>query len=158
MARRLVKIRFKLDPVDWHGHGFETVWAEPSARDATLFQIANSPFFATGINYRDVVAADPSNVERMFDFSRVVERSGHSTYMVLVKDDEPRFAASWANLHRQGCTYESAHIELSIGHRLLLSVDVPPTAELHEVYQYLAKGEEDGVWRYQEGYAHAVAR
>jgi hypothetical protein len=88
------------------------------------------------------------------DFIEVIERGGHSTYMVLIQPAETRIASYWSILKKLGCSYESAHIELSIGRRLLYSVDVPPTADIHEVYETLERGEDQGVWIFQEGYAH----
>ncbi len=37
-------------------------------------------------------------------------------------------------------------MELSIGKRLLLSVDVPPSADLFDTFEILKRGEADGVW------------
>jgi hypothetical protein len=88
------------------------------------------------------------------DFIEVIERGGHSTYMVLIQPAETRIASYWSILKKLGCSYESAHIELSIGRRLLYSVDIPPTADIHEVYETLERGEDQGVWIFQEGYAH----
>jgi hypothetical protein len=53
-----------------------------------------------------------------------------------------------------GCSYESASLSLSMGQRLLYSVDVPPTTDIYEVYEMLEKGENDEVWQFQEGHAH----
>ncbi len=40
-----------------------------------------------------------------------------------------------------------------MGRRVMLAVDVPPSANLHEAYDGLMRGERDGVWIFQEGYA-----
>lgn len=29
LVENLIKVRFELDASDWHGHGSETLWAEP---------------------------------------------------------------------------------------------------------------------------------
>ena len=39
--------------------------------------------------------------------------------------------------------------------RPLFSVDVPPSADIYAVYEMLERGENDNVWIFQEGYAHA---
>lgn len=154
MAKQLIKVRFELDPSDWHGHASEMLWAAPIANESRSFRIANSPFFTRGINHRDVVKAAPSEDGVAFDFEEVVERAGHSTYMLLAEADEAKWRACWNVLQEKGCSYESTHINLSIGRRLLLSVDVPPSADLFEVYEILKKGEGDSSWLLQEGYAH----
>ncbi|WFU15946.1 DUF4265 domain-containing protein [Bradyrhizobium sp. CB3481] len=154
MKNSLIKVRFELDASEWHGHGTETLWAMPMpGSEWPNFQINNSPFFATGINYLDVVAAKPTGHDQIFDFVTVTERSGHSTYMLLMQLAEARTGVYWGMLERMGCSYESAQISLSIGERLLYSVDVPPTADIYEVYEMLERGENEGVWLFQEGHA-----
>jgi hypothetical protein len=154
MARQLVKVIFELDPADWHGCGGEKLWAAPVAGNPMTFRLEDSPFFTRGISHKDVVRGRPAEDKTIFDSDQVIERAGHSTYMILVKDDEPRFHAYWTMLEEKGCTYESGHINLSIGRRLLLSVDVPPSSNLLEVRDILDRGERDHVWEFQEGYVH----
>ena len=62
--------------------------------------------------------------------------------------------AYWSLLKGMGCSYEGAEIDLSIGRRSLFSVDVPPSADIYEVYKQLERGQRDKVWMFQEGYAH----
>ena len=155
MAEQLVKVRFTLDPQDWHGHGGEFLWASPTnATTGDEFEIRNSPSFATGVSFQDVVKAVPSAEERVFEFERVTKRSGHSTYMLLVTPNNAHFPAYWKLLQDKGCFYESGSINLSIGRRDLYSVDVPPTADIHEVRHVLERGELDGAWEFQDGHVH----
>jgi hypothetical protein len=156
MARCLVKVIFELDSQDWHGHGGELLWAAPVSTEhgGIHFQIENSPFFATGIGHLDVVKAQPTEDSTTYRFEKIVTRSGHSTYMLLVEGKSPKFDIYWSFLEAKGCSYESMHIKLSMGDRLLLSVDVPPSANLLEAYDILKQGEADGTWMFQEGYAH----
>lgn len=114
----------------------------------------NSAFFARGISHLDVVEVTHSEDKVTLEFARVVERSGHSTYMLIATADETSFQSYWSRLEATGCTYESTHINLNMGRRLLLSVDVPPSANLNEAYQILESGETDGAWVFQEGYTH----
>jgi hypothetical protein len=151
-----VKVLFELDPEDWHGHGAETLWAElASSSDGGCFRPLNSPFFARGVSYEDVVEATfIEGSHLVFQFKDVAERSGHSTFMMLSERDEPRFESYWSFLQKAGCTYEDTDIGLSIGRRRLRSVDVTPSADLQEVQDFLARGEHAKVWMFQEGYAH----
>ena len=73
--------------------------------------------------------------------------------MLLVEPDHPEFKVRWNALKDRGCSYESATISMNIGWRVLYSVDVPPSADVHEVYRLLERGELDDVWDFQEGYA-----
>lgn len=155
MASQLTKIRFGLDIREWHGHGGEFLWAEPiNDAIAQSFRVLNSPFFTKGINYHDVVKAHKSSEDLGLEFDEVVSRSGHSTYMIVTQKDEPRLDAYWDRLRQKGCSYESMEMNFSMGRRQLMSVDVPPAANIHDVYAVLQKGEDEGVWMFQEGYAH----
>jgi hypothetical protein len=164
VSQRLVKVNFKLDPQDWHGSGGETLWASvasPESKDRTL-RLENSPFHARGVSYRDIVKAMPTENPLVHEFEEVIARGGHSTYMILAREGEgvesPAFLALWTLLKERGCSYESSHMEYSNGRRLLLSVDVPPNADLFDIYKILERGEATGVWTFQEGYAHLPRR
>jgi len=155
MTETLVKVKFALDSSDWHGHASESLWAAviPEA-EWRRFRIMNSPFFAQGISYLDVVSATPNENNLVFDFEEVVQRGGHSTYMIIVPELGTRESAYCTLLERIGCSYESAGIELNVGRRLLLSVDVPPSTDISEAYEILERGESDRVWMFQEGFAY----
>jgi hypothetical protein len=155
MAKQLVKVRFELDPQDWHGHGGEFLWASPtSVSVGDEFELRNSPFYAKGVSFKDVVKASPSGNERVFEFESVVRRSGHSTYRLLVEPDSPNFQSYWRTLEERGCSYEWGPITMNVGRRNHYSIDVPPSADIYEVYRLLEKGERDGVWDFEEGHAH----
>jgi uncharacterized protein DUF4265 len=155
MSERLVKIRFDLDSSDWHGHGGEFLWAAPLVgTDLQNFRLMNSPFFSRGISYQDVVKAAAAERDFVFDFEEVIQRGGHSTYMLIMEAGKPRVDAYWNMLEKMGCSYESSQVDLSIGRRPLYSVDVPPSADIYEVYEMLERGANDKVWMFQEGYAH----
>lgn len=91
MAEHLVRVRFELDPCDWHGHASKSLWAAPVPQtEWRNFRIMNSPFFARGISHLDVVRALPVERNAVFDFEDVIERGGHSTYMLIVPIFEAR--------------------------------------------------------------------
>ncbi len=143
-----IKVTFVLDEADWHSHATETVWAEPVGGDR--FRLDNVPFYAYGVSYDDTVVATETDEGRLVQ--RVSERGGHSTYRIFVSDPEAveGFRQSWAPLQALGCTLERAT-------RRLLAVDVPPEADIHEVYSGLAKGEAAGVWDFEEAHVgHAL--
>ena len=151
----MIKVSFDLDHTDWHGHPAETMWADPVPEiGSSAFRLKNSPFFVTGVSYLDIVDTTPTEGDALLDFKRVIRRSGHSTYMILVKEDEFRFDEYWSGLRALGCSYEGGHIKLSIGHRKLCSVDVPPSADINRIIAILERGQNDGIWMYQEGYRH----
>jgi hypothetical protein len=149
----LTKVRFDLDPSDWHGTPGERLWAEyvgdtPNGR---ALRLDNSPFFTRDVSFRDIVAATKTEYGD-YTFERILVRGGHSTYMLLVPPGSKRFVAFWTRLERLGCTYESATITISLGERTLYSVDVPPTTDIYAVYEVLEEGERSEVWMFQEGH------
>jgi uncharacterized protein DUF4265 len=150
---KLVIMTFNLDSDDWHGMPSEGLWAEPveRANAGAAFRLENSPLFATGVSYLDVVRA--AHVDDGLEFTGVVERSGHSTYMLLVPPASRDFTTYWRRLEAQGCSYESKSLRLSMGPRVVYSVDVPPSSDFTEVSAILDRGVRDLVWIYQEGYS-----
>src|SRR5215471_4834417 len=140
--RKMVKIRFELEPGAWHGSGTETLWATPVGPNQ--YRLENVPFFAFGVSWEDVVLAKQDGPHRVF--VEVLLRGGHSTYRLLpVGTWTESFERYWAPLAAAGCAYEG-------GPARLRAVDVPPQADLHEVYKALRAGEATGVWDFEEGH------
>ena len=164
IAPQLVKVNFDLDARDWHGSGSETLWASHVSTDPVCrrLRLENSPFYVTGISFRDVVKARPTENPIVFEFEEVIARGGHSTYMILVTEgeelDSPAFLAHWDLLKQKGCSCESTHERYPTGSRLLLSVDVPPSVDLFETCKILERGQAIGLWLFQEGSAHLPRR
>lgn len=155
----LAKVRFELDDADWHNRPSETLWAEPVA-DSTggAFRLRNSPFFVRGVSYQDIVRAVPRADGPGLRFAGVIGYAGHSTYMLLVPPESRDFSAYWQRLSRLGCTFESTHITVSPGPRILYSVDVPATSDIYAVYAVLEEGERNHVWMFQEGHVGHTLR
>jgi hypothetical protein len=148
MNKDFVKICFRLASADWHGSSTETLWAEPlvGTEDAKAFKIENSPFYAKGISYLDVVRAVKRNGQ--YEFAGVIAHSGHSTYRLLVDPGVTTFEAWWKKLQDLGCTYESGTFE----EKKLFTVDVPPTADIYVAYDILEKAEKQDVWLFEEAH------
>jgi hypothetical protein len=124
MSSALVKVRFYLDPTDWHGRPTEALWAEPleNATPGSAFQLRNSPLFVRGVSFLDTIRAVPSDDVERLEFAGVIDRSGHSTFMLLVPVVCSAFDQFWTRLEDLGCSYESKTISTSIGARILYSV------------------------------------
>ena len=127
----------------------ESLWAEPLGNG--FFRLRNVPFFAYGFSERDVVNVVESDGQ--FLVKSVAERGGHSTYRIYLPDESTgeKFAQIWTPLEQLGCTYERAN-------RALVAVDVPPTSDVYAVYAVLEKGEECGVWKFEEGHCGHLLR
>lgn len=105
----MTKIHIDL-PVHWAAGG-ESLWARSLGGD--LYEIDNTPFYAYGINYRDVVRAVARNAEKQPEVFEVVRPSGHRTLRCFFADDlaTERRDGILAQLIARGVTYEgiSAH-------------------------------------------------
>ena len=143
MADR-TKIVFDLEPGETP-YNTERVWAVRISDNR--FQILNSPFFVFGVSFEDEVEAEPYG--DVFKFLRVVQRSGRSTYRIILQNENtiegPQFLQRWEPFRAEGCTFESASPQY-------ISVDMPPSANVAELYELLELGEEQGVWIFEEGY------
>ena len=113
----------------------------------------NSPFFVFGVSAEDIVRAIELEYE-LYEFQRVVEKGGHSTYRIFLQDEltttDQRFLARWAGIQTLGATYEN-------GNGRFVSVDVPPVSHVKEIYGLLEQGKRDGVWAFEEANYEAAA-
>jgi hypothetical protein len=143
------RIRFQTDPDGLAAGSPERLWAKNLPSGNAHFELHNSPFYAKGISYLDVVEAEEDpNCPGQLEYRRTVSVSGHSTYRLLVPKKSTLFESWWGKLATLGCTYEFAEE----GAELLYAVDVPPAANIFEVYKILVDGEERSVWMFDEGH------
>ena len=119
----------------------ETLWAEEIAPGQ--YQLDNSPFWAYGVSWRDVVAGEleaPGTVR----FTRVLEKSGHRTLRLILNppaDKAPESQALLDGLVALGASYEGMHPGYQV-------IDVPAEVPLDRVTAYLvASGQE---WEYAD--------
>ncbi len=109
----------------------ETLWATPVGENR--YRLENSPFFAYGVSWLDVVEAAPDAVGQLV-LSGVVQKSGHRTVRVIfasgIESAEARSVLE--ELVRLGCSYEGYNPRY-------VSVDVPPEADLAAVAEYLTR-------------------
>lgn len=140
----LVKILFH--PNDDHYTTTETLWAEPLGNDT--YRLRNTPFYFYGASSDDIVRAAPGT-DGLLEFREVVERGGSSSYRILVREgvEQARFDGFWQPLGEAGCSVERAAGRF-------YAVDVPSGTSVDQVIALLAKGEENGVWAWEEGYRH----
>lgn len=138
-----VKIQFTVDPREDRGVKTETVWAEPVGQGR--FRILNNPFFIFGVSAEDIVAAEEA--DGILKFQQVVARGGHSSYRIFLQGDRtihgPDFRAYWEPISAQGATFENANDHF-------VSIDIPPEKNVAVIYRLLERGEEDGIWAFEE--------
>ncbi len=134
VAFSLIRDEEGYPPADW-----EHLWARPIGD--SLFEIDNTPFFARGVSFRDVVFAERQG--RLNVFREVVRRSGHRTLRAILFD-QTLTSELREQLRMVGCETELSHIPG------LIAIDVPPSVELSCVRELLDDGENAGHWEYEE--------
>lgn len=139
-----MKVTFALDPAAWHGHASERLWAEDLG--GNRYRLRNSPFYAYGVSFHDVVLAEFDRDGHLI-FGSVLLSGGHSTYRLVlnVSAEESAFKEHWQPMEAIGCSLEGAD-------RKLLSIDIPPEVDIKKAYALLEAGENDGIWGFEEGH------
>jgi hypothetical protein len=108
----------------------ETLWASPLG--GGLYRLDNSPFFAYGVSWRDVIEAHAASVG-LLEFVRCVRKSGNRTVRVFLENFRAKDApaqAILAGLNALGCSYEGMQPRL-------ISINVPPEIDLEKVVEFL---------------------
>ena len=108
----------------------ETLWADPVGPN--LYRLDNSPFWAYGVSWKDVVEAHP-DPDGMLRMTRVAQKSGHRTLRIIFEDGTEGSAEAQAVLNgvnALGATYEGMNPRY-------LSVDIPPGVDLMAIARFL---------------------
>jgi Domain of unknown function (DUF4265) len=153
----LFKIMIELEDEPWHGGGVETLWAEKCTDGANEnnFKVMNSPFFARGVNFLDIVEAEPTDNNFFYKYKKHIKFCGHSTYMIIYDISSIEAEAALDKIIKIGCSYESTKYKFIDGEKWLISLDIPPETDIQAVYKFLEKTENDNIWIFQEGYAYS---
>jgi hypothetical protein len=135
------KVLFRVPSTDGDAT-VETLWATPLGNDH--YQLDNSPFYAYGVSWQDVILAPYDQQDGFPTFRSVVEASGNRTVRVFF--DPPVAPGNSADRVLQGlvalgCSYEGAN-------RKYISVNIPPSVELQQVRSYLI--EQDAQWEHAD--------
>ena len=136
----LTRIRVDLPNHWWHKE--ELLWARPLGNDA--YEIAKMPFCAYGLNCGDVVLATPDAPELKPEVRSVLRRSGNRTLRMS-------FCDQLSNEEQQPVisALESMGTELERVTVQFVCVNVPPTADLQTVRNYLMTQESAGVLEHE---------
>ena len=114
------------------GEYVETLWAERVGPD--LYRLDNSPFWAYGVSWLDVVEAHPGPDGQLV-MSRVVDKAGHRTVRVMFDsdaDDSPDSRAILDGVVALGATYEGMNPRY-------IAIDIPPGVDLMSVARFLTE-------------------
>ncbi|MYM57137.1 DUF4265 domain-containing protein [Thalassovita mangrovi] len=127
-----------------HGRASENIFVEGLGHDR--YRLQSTPFFATGLSYRDIVIARKRGSQLVFE--KLLFIGGHSSYRIRPSDHagQRAFRTYWTPLRDLGCTYD----EGNFGY-LLYAVDIPPDTDIATARALLEAGTAAGVWEVEEG-------
>lgn len=123
---------------DIFGISGEGLWAKPLGND--LYEVRNSPWHNTVVNYLDVVKAVASDEEKKPVFVEVYRRSGHRTIHIffLPESTEKERHTVLELMNQLGATYEGATTEL-------YALNLEPEVDFDEVANRLEQFEAEGI-------------
>jgi hypothetical protein len=122
--------------------GGDSMWARVLEND--LYEIDNIPFYAYGINYRDVVYATSDAPDLKPEIRNVVKRSGHQTLRIIFKSgiSKDKQAPYLEYIRTAGASIERAS-------ESYLAIEVPPSAGWEELRAYLDRLKGQQVLEYE---------
>jgi hypothetical protein len=130
------KVLFRIPNKDGSAE-VETLWATSVGGDN--FRLENSPFWAYGVSWEDVVFAPFSNEEGFPTFQSIVSKAGNRTVRVIFKGSESEEVLQ--GLVSLGCSYEGMNPKY-------VSVNIPSCVNLDVVRSYLVAKE--AKWEYAD--------
>ena len=130
----LAKVAF---PIEVGEATTETLWALNLGEGR--YQLDNTPWFAYGVSWQDVVEAVPEAEGGFPVFRRVVQKSGHRTLRTALPESATE--AFLEEIKGLGCSFEGANREF-------IAIDVPPAVELQRVTDFLEEKEVE--WEYAD--------
>lgn len=135
------KVLFRVPSEDGSAE-VETLWATSLGGDE--YRLDNSPFWAYGVSWEDVVSAPFSEEEGFPTFRSVVRKSGNRTVRIIF--DPPTESGSESERVLQGlvaigCSYEGMN-------KKYVSVNIPPSVTLDSVRNYLI--ENNTTWEHAD--------
>jgi uncharacterized protein DUF4265 len=120
----------------------ETLWAFKLS--PTTYRLDNTPWYAYGVSYRDVIEALPDEDGYPF-FTRVLEKSGYRTLRVAL--EAPASTEFLQSISALGCRFEGAN-------QRYIAIDIPAAIDLRSVTDHLvARGVQ---WEYADPTHEAV--
>lgn len=137
--QRNAKVLFRVPNEDGSAE-VETLWATSVGGDN--YRLENSPFWAYGVSWEDVVFAPFSKEEGLPTFQSVVTKAGNRTVRVIFDppiSDGNESDKVLQGLVSLGCSYEGMNPKY-------VSVNIPSSVALDMVRSYLVA--KDARWEY----------
>ncbi len=122
--------------------GGESIWAKPLGDDT--YELRNTPFYAYGLNWGDIVLAVSSGTELKPVVREVIRPSGNRTLRVIFADSVSRESQNEClhGLKDLGLSYERATAHL-------IALDLEANGDYEAVCDALWKLEKEGILEYE---------
>jgi len=114
----------------------ETLWAKPLGNG--LYELDNTPWYAYGASWKDVIEARPPEPDAFPEFIRVVRKSGYRTIRLILEppaDKDPWSQRILDRLVELGCSFEGATGSY-------VGIDIPPQVDLEQIRRFLVTTEQ----------------
>lgn len=122
--------------------GGESYWAEDLGND--LYRLRNTPFYAYGLNFYDIVYAKSESADLKPSIIKVHKYCGHKTLRVIFLDEasaEER-SARLSELNKYKAYHENAN-------GILFAIDIEPDGDYGKVCDILYEWENNGILSYE---------
>jgi hypothetical protein len=131
-AAPTAKILFRV-PNENDADDVETLWATHIEGDN--YRVENSPFYAYGVSWKDIVLAPYNENESFPTFKSVISKSGNKTIRLFFEvpvEEGNQSSLVLKNILELGCDYEGAN-------KKYICVNIPPNIELQSVCNFLTQ-------------------
>jgi hypothetical protein len=118
----------------------ESLWCKLE-KDGCI--VDNIPFVARRVSLGDKIKVEYDEDENKYYFDDFIEISGNTTLRVFFKDID-LINPTGKQLENLGCVWEG------FLQRRMIAVNVPKNQDYLPVKEYLDKGENEGIWTYEE--------
>lgn len=132
---------------DWPPVDQEAIWALNLGRGR--YKVDNVPFFAKNLSFGDIVQTESADHEMPY-VSAVLERSGHSTYRVIVNANLNE--KQHGEYHELLAALKHLRVSIEAGWEHFFAIDVPIGVPVQAVYEVLELGVEYDIWDFEEGH------
>ncbi len=134
---------------------WEQLLAWPVLESDRWFKIESIPFFVKGTSRGDIVKAkvsENSDVQEgeFFEFESLVERGGHNTYRLLLREKGPNDP----ELTKRELLAKGLALEIEDDD--FFAVDVPPGVNQKEIDDFLVGEAEKGRWGLEDGFVQSI--